>query len=175
MPRPYRRDLDMPTARKSTRVPLIPEEIQAPMRQRLTLLRQMSGRNKGDFASVSSGSLTVYELHDISTMKLGFVYSMAVEIGMSMPEIMAYLAGNLDDALPIPEDFRLIRRMAVYMRGLPTRAQQMACDQVLAIVEYLAETGGGPRKSRLHHADPVRRSSKAALEAAAEVSPRDGH
>lgn len=136
------KDKNVAAARRSSKAVDIPEEIQEPMRRRLRLIRESRGISREGVKSLSSGTVSNYELHDLSTMRLGDLYGLAVEFGTTVEELLQYLFGEIDEQ-PTQES-RRVQRMLVYLRSLPEHQQDLACDIVQQIVAHRVNAVGEP-------------------------------
>lgn len=130
-----------PGEAKSPKVERIPEDVQAPMRNRLKMLRESLGITKTQVRCLSDSSLTNYEHHDLSTMRLGHIRQLAAEYGWSFAELIGYLVGR--EAGEIEQEARAIRRVGTYMRSMSPETAELACEILRKLVDFDAERGQG--------------------------------
>lgn len=83
----------------------IPEEIQAPMRERLRMMRESRGLsrtslNRDVTPGVSSGTAVTLELHDISTMTLAQMRVLANHYEMDFREFVVAVVAGADEITP---------------------------------------------------------------------------
>lgn len=113
---------------------VIPEREQRGIRGRLRLMRISKGKTTTNFACTGSGTINTYELHDISTMKLGTAYQLAQELGEGFGEFLVYLVGGEAGGDPTPVA-RNIQTMNVLMRALTVEDQQLLLDMLQPFVD----------------------------------------
>lgn len=136
----------------------IPEDVQAPLRARLRLLRKQHGRGFKDLDSVAaSGTMGGYETKDCSTLSLRTLYGLARFYGWSLSQLLLFLAGEDDGSLPRLDDGEQLRRMNIYMRSLPDELARVACEQVAILVDHNARTYGGADLHATHLNSSLRR------------------
>lgn len=112
----------------------IPEEVQAPMRNRLKLLRTQLRIPRSKLNTLTSGSMLQREEQDLSPLKLGDLWGLANEFGYTLDDLIRFVIGT-DVSPAFTEESRSIKRMIVYMRSLSSTNQVLACDLIRALVE----------------------------------------
>jgi len=155
------------STRKSTSTLSIPEAVQLPMRERLRMLRLDRGKFLRDLQSLSSGTITKFEKHDISSLRLGDIYGLSVEYNLSMNELLEYIVGNTTSETT-PES-RRVQRIATYLGGLDEANQELAISLVQRVVEHsinerdvrrLNQAPGNKRDGRKIVQEAVRKSNE---------------
>ena len=86
--------------KKSSRATTIPESLQKKMRKKMAMLRESRRIFKTEIKTVSASSLMAYENQDISRLRLGDLYGLATEYGVTFDEILDLLKSNTNG----PED-----------------------------------------------------------------------
>lgn len=124
--------------RRSNGVTPIPEPANSTLRKRLEQFRSLNGVHRHEIEAMSKGTLQNYELHDISTMRLGDLFALACELGTTPEELITYLVTGVET--PENNDTeavgRRVQRMSGYMRSLPQDEQELAIDIVQSIMQY---------------------------------------
>jgi len=71
----------------------IPDAVQQPIRERLRMLRLSRSKHVNEISvpGLSPGTLTSFELHDVSTMTMLQIYSLSKEYGVDFYEFVQYL------------------------------------------------------------------------------------
>lgn len=119
----------------------IPDELQQKARKKLQVLRQTKGLGRDDFSAVTSGTVCTYELHDISTMQFGVLYSIAKDFGMTLEEILFYLFG--DEELDSRDGSNCVRSVTTVMRGLAKPEQEVIVDVVMPLADHFIQHARG--------------------------------
>ena len=126
--------------RKTSRTTAIPMTVQRPLMERLLFLRRARGINRHEITAVSSSTLQKVEQHDLSTLRLGDLYGLAIQYGMTLPEMLMYLASDEPNTeASRTEQGRRLQRMSVYLRNLPDDLQDLAINIVGEFVGYHAD------------------------------------
>ena len=86
--------------KKSSRATTIPESLQKKMRKKMAMLRESRRIFETEIKTVSASSLMAYENQDISRLRLGDLYGLATEYGVTFDEILDLLKSNTNG----PED-----------------------------------------------------------------------
>lgn len=115
----------------------ISEEVQAPMRARLRMLRQSRQLNLQQIPVLGSGTMTTYETHDLAPLRLGTIFALAEFFDMSAKEFLEYLFG--DDA-PRATEGRFRDEIVLLMRLADSRVQALCVAAVRAIVAQDEQT-----------------------------------
>lgn len=115
----------------------IPEQTSKRIGRRLEMLRKIRGFHRTEVACMSVSTLTNYEIHDVSTMKLGDVYHYADQLRLSPAELMRYITDSFEEDVPIPEPDVHEVRMGHLMEALPPQHRTLAIDIVAALVDNL--------------------------------------
>lgn len=123
--------------RRTNGVNHLPEVVNEAARNRLLLLRRARQVDRSDIEAtqiLSASTLTKYELHDLSSCKLGDMAALAKFYNMSFPEFMGYLfeGGPLAD---VSEVDRLATDVAVQLRMLSAHDQRLVLDVVRTVVD----------------------------------------
>lgn len=147
------------SGRRSNGTVTIPEETQAKMRNRLKLIRESRGMYRGDLESITPSTLTKLEKYDISTLRMGDLYGLALEYGVSMEELLEYIIGKVDTETS--DESRRIQRMIVFLRSLDETSQELACDLVQRLVVHAVDKRDLERVKRL---PGVRRNGRQATQ-----------
>lgn len=93
----------------------IPEAVQAPIRERLRLLRNSRGINQGHFTAamgLSASALITYEVRNVSTMQLGHIWVLAKEFDVPFRELILYLLDQDSTDNVLSEDGRRQRTLS---------------------------------------------------------------
>lgn len=131
-------DVIVASGRKPTSAQRIDAELQGPLRRRLQLLRESLGLARTDVKTITSGTLTMYELHDISSMRLGDLFSLAEEYGMEFLEFLSYLTSTDADVNANVAQ----RRVLTYFNRLSVDDQSLACDLVRTLASRREKDAG---------------------------------
>lgn len=118
------RDITVP--KKGNAANRLSDEVAGTVGRRMRFLRESRGLSLHDVNAVSASSLTNYECHDPSTLKLGDLCAIASSYGMDATEFFSYLMSG--DILNEPDILR--QRMLTYFARLDQHTQQMAVDIV---------------------------------------------
>lgn len=124
----------MMTQKKKSSISNVEEDIQAPLRKRLRLIRQLRGFNIHQIEVISPGTITKYETHDISTMSLGAMFAFAKRLDISISQFVRYLF-EIDD-IDERETIDSVRRMALLFRQLDEQEQDLALDIIRNLVDF---------------------------------------
>lgn len=134
----------------------IDDQIQEPMRNRLRTLRMMRGQSISDITTCHAGTMTKFELHDISTMTIGQMFGIAQDLGVGFVEFTKYLFGEeeIDERDVSPN----LRRMAMLIRSMSNEEQVCAVEMISSFSDYcLAKRASViarvPARDILAHAD----------------------
>lgn len=112
----------------------VDEQVQAPLRKRLRLIRQLRGFNIHQVQVISSGTITKYETHDISSMTIGSMFAIAKRLDITIEQFVKYLF-EIDD-IDERETMDSVRRMALLFRQLNDDEQDLALDFIRRLVDY---------------------------------------
>lgn len=153
--------------RRASGTHIIPEEIQEHMRNRLRMLRESRGMLRSKMNTVSASSIQKYETRDISSLRLGDIYSLSLEYNISMDEMINYLVG--DTPKPRTAVGQRMQRINVYLSSLSDSHQELACDIVQKLVAHTVDES---IKRTVDNSPGVKRNSKNVVQdaLAAELS-----
>lgn len=140
---------------------LLPEDVQAPVRQRLRLARTARGMAQREITACSTGQVTQLETADISTLKLGTLYRLGLEYGFEFREWLDYLFfSSATHGSAVPKDARALQRLMLLVRRLSEDDLDVLLEVLAPLVGRLADAA--PRASL----GPIERRSGRALLAA---------
>ena len=124
---------------------VIPQALQEPIRERLRLLRMSRGRRLAEMdpevSLISYGTLSSYELHDLSSMRLYHLYGLSRWLDINFLEFLAYLFDTEGNDTLLATRQTNTDRMIRLMGYLSEEDQKMALMQVDAIVESRGKVG----------------------------------
>lgn len=133
----------------------VDEQMQAPLRKRLRLIRQLRGFNIHQVQVISSGTITKYETHDISSMSIGSMFALAKRLDISIEQFVRYLF-EIDD-IDERDTIDSVRRMTLLFRQLEEDEQNLALDFIRSLVDY-------NNNKKQTHSTRVMRSSRKVIQ-----------
>lgn len=115
----------------------IPLDIQEGIRNRLMLLRTATGKRRSDIRTMTAATLAKMEGEDISSIKMGDLWSLADEYGITLPEMLMYLASGEEDQIQQAITNRTKRAMVHLhsLRGDPG-LEELAINMIAEVSSY---------------------------------------
>lgn len=114
----------------------ISEEIQSGMRRRLELLRRSKQLMKSQIRSLGADAVRGYEQRDMSPARLGDMFALANEYGLTPQEFFAYLLGEQQLQNLVRNENANVNSAAIYIRQLTPQMQQAALMLLKALAEF---------------------------------------
>lgn len=126
----------------------VPEEVQQPIRHRLRLYRQSCGINRHNVNVLTGPTIKKYEEEDISSMRLGDLYTLAQRYGMSLQELVEYLFNADDREVAVSDDVTATtQRIITFMSAMDDAERRMMVDLVSRFYQYVLDRKNGINRS----------------------------
>ena len=110
------------------------EEEQTHIRERLLKARQSRGMTRTQVPGISSSTLCTFELHDISTMKMGDMAFISRAYDMDFNDFVAYLLGLRNDEVgEAASGSSTIPKIVATLSDMDVHKQMIVLDIVRAI------------------------------------------